>query len=247
MPLKQQKRAPVCSRGSLGPAWRGDPVAFPPAFGENSGKAGHGRLPVAGGGQLARRQVRARRSHGCLAHPLPRRASSHPHTSDLRGGRKGTLGAASRVPCPGSPDVGPWPASLASSSGAAPGPSSGPAAQPVAAASSPPVLAGWLASSGLCRVELGILAPSGCLQAGVDGVDRVDGLGQMAPHGCKWFLATSVPQTTDRLEGRAPRVCWALVQSFPCIFSSSPAPTSQAWGMGRLLFNGKRPAFWSYA
>lgn len=189
--------------------------------------------------------MRARRSHGCLAHPLPRRASSHPHTSDLRGGRKGTLGAASRVPCPGSPDVGPWPASLASSSGAAPGPSSRPAAQPVAAASSPLVLAGWLASSGLCRVELGILAPSGCLQAGVDGVDgvdRVDGLGQMAPHGCKWFLTTSVPQTTDGLEGKAPLCAGPWSRASPASSHQAPPPPARhgAWGGFCLMGRGQR-------
>lgn len=165
---KQQKRAPACSQGSLGPprgavTRRGRRHAFPPALGEkNSGKAGHGRRPGAGARQLARRQVRGPRSRGCPVHllgreKLPRRAGCHPRASDLRGVREGTRSSIeSRVLeaprwGPGQPH---WPPLLLLR----------PAARPVAAASSSPVRAGWPAqASAGWNTESGLPAAVGRL------------------------------------------------------------------------------------
>lgn len=116
---KQQKRAPVCSQGSLSPPRgavtpRGRRHAFPPALGEkNLGKAaqeqGRGSWPdgrcEARGPTAARSICSAGRS--CLGGPAVTHAPQ-------------TCGACARghweqhrVPCPGSPAVGPWPAALA--------------------------------------------------------------------------------------------------------------------------------------
>lgn len=167
---KQQKRAPACSQGSLGPPRgavtpRGRRHAFPPALGEkNSGKAGHGRCPEAGAprgswpdGRCEARGPTAARcicsaGRSCLGGPAVT------HAPQTCGACARGHGAASR-PVSWKPRGG----ALASRTGRPPL-LLRPAARPVAAASSSPVRAGWPAqASAGWNTESGLPAAVGRL------------------------------------------------------------------------------------